>query len=243
MRTVFINGSPKKRYSSSNYFLKLQRAFVKGQTVFLKLRNRNDHKKIFEQIIAADAVVFSMPLYVDSVPSHILTFLQEMEHFCKENRLNLKIYVIANNGFIEGNQNAPLFCVMENFCMRSDIQWCGGIGIGGGVMFNALRIVLLIEVGIFLLSISISGAIYGNWVPIGTIYNFLTKILIITFFHLGVFYYMAKLGIQINRGNSFGEKYTRILLPSFLFILIADIYFIIASLFKGGVFRGWLKKK
>lgn len=99
-----------------------------------------------------------------------------------------------------------------------------------------------IEVGIFLLSIIISGAIYGNWLPIGTIYSFLTMILIIAFFHLGVFYYMAKMGIQISRRNSFGEKYTRILLPSFLFIPIADIYFIVVSLLKGGIFRDGLKR-
>lgn len=243
MKTVFINGSPKKKFSASNYFLKLQSAFVKGQTVFLKLRHRSDHQKILEQIADADAVVFSMPLYVDGPPSHILAFLQDMERFCKVNNLSLKIYVISNNGFIEGKQNAPLFHVMENFCLRSDNQWCGGIGIGGGVMFHALRIVFLVEVGIFLLSVLISGAIYGNWVPLGAVYHLVTMLLIIIFFHLGVFYYMARMGWQISRGNPFGVHYTRILLPSFLFILIADTYFTIVSLFKGGIFRGWLKKK
>lgn len=243
MKTVFIDGSPKKNFSASYYFLKLQSVFVKGQTVFLKLRNKSNHKKILEQIANADAVVFSMPLYVDGPPSHILTFLQDMECFCKEHSLSLKIYVISNNGFIEGNQNAPLFHVMENFCVRSDIQWCGGIGIGGGVMFNALRIVFFIEIGIFLLSIFISGILYGNWVPLEAIYHLIIMLLIIIFFHLGVFFYMPQMGRQINKRKPFAEKYTRILLPSFLFILIADVYFIIVSLFKGGIFRGWLKKK
>lgn len=243
MKTVFINGSPKRKFSASNYFLKLQNVFVKNKTVFLKLRNRNDYKKILEQIIDADSVVFSMPLYVDSVPSHILTFLQKMEYLCNECKLDLKIYVIANNGFIEGKQNAPLFRVMENFCMRSNIQWCGGIGIGGGVMFNTLKIVYFIEMGIFLLRVLLGGFIYGNWVPIEAICHLITMLMIITFFHLGVIYYMARMGRQINKGKFFGEHYTRILLPSFLFILIADTYFIIVSLFKGGIFRSWLKRK
>ena len=85
-----------------------------------------------------------------------------MDSFCKEQNLSLKIYVISNNVFIEGKQNAPLFYVMENFCVRSDIHWCGGIGIGGGVMFKALRIVFLIEMAIFLLNVFISGVLYGN---------------------------------------------------------------------------------
>lgn len=243
MKTVFINGSPKKHFSASDYFLKLQSIFVKGQIVFLKLRNKRNHKRILEQIADADAVVFSMPLYVDGPPSHISAFLQDMERFCKEHDLHLKIYVISNNGFIEGRQNAPLFYVMENFCVRSEIQWCGGIGIGGGVMFNALRVVLLIEAGIFLLSILISGILYGNWVPSEAVCHLMITLLIITYFHLGVLYYMAKMGRQINKRKAFTEKYTRILLPSFLFILIADAYFTIVSFFRGGIFRGWLKKK
>lgn len=243
MKTVFISGSPKRHFSASEYFLKLQGIFVRGQKVFLKLRNKSNQKELLEQLAAADAVVFSMPLYADGPPSHILTFLQDMEDFCKKQNLNLKVYVISNNGFIEGSQNAPLFYVMENFCVRSGIQWCGGIGIGGGVMFNALRVVFLIEMGIFLLSIFISGILYGNPVPIGAIRHLISTLLIITFFHLGVFFYMPEMGRRINKREAYKEKYTRILIPSFLFILIADAYFIIISLFKGGIFRGWLKKK
>jgi len=119
MKTVFINGSPKKHFSASDYFLKLQSVFVKGQSVFLKVRNKSNHRQVLEQLADADAVVFSMPLYVDGPPSHILAFLQAMESFCKEQNLSLKIYVISNNGFIEGKQNAPLFYVMEIFAYEA----------------------------------------------------------------------------------------------------------------------------
>ena len=243
MKTVFINGSPKKHFSVSNYFGKLQSIFTGGQKVFLRLRTKSDHKKIFEQIINADIVIFLIPLYVDCVPSHILSFLREMERFCREYKIELKIYAIANNGFIEGKQNATLFRVMENFCTRSNLLWCGGIGIGGGVMFNALKVVLMIESGIFLLSVLISGILYSNWFPGDAIQGFLFALLIIFFFHAGAIFYMIKMGLKVNEGNTFGEKYTRILLPSFLFILIADVFFIIVSLFKGGLFKGWLQRK
>lgn len=243
MKTVFINGSPKKRFSVSSYFGKLQSLFIRGQKVFLRLRTKSDYKKIFEELIDADTVIFLIPLYVDSVPSHILSFFHEMESFCKENNSKLKIYAIANNGFIEGKQNATLFRVVENFCTQANLLWSGGIGIGGGVMFNALKVVLMIESGIFLSSLLISGILYSNWFPIDAIQGFLFALLIIFFLHSGVIFYMFKMGLKINKGDTFAEKYTRILLPSFLFILIADIFFIIASLFKGGLFRGWLRRK
>ena len=243
MKTVFINGSPKKCFSASGYFGKLQSIFIRGEKVFLRLRTKSDHKKIFEQITDADVVIFLIPLYVDCVPSHVLSFLREMEGFCKEHKMELKIYAIANNGFIEGKQNAPLFRVMENFCTRSDLRWRGGIGIGGGVMFNALKVVLMIQWGIFLLSVFISGIFYANWFPIDAIQGFLLALLIIFFLHAGAIFEMMKMGMSVNQGAAFGEKYTRILLPSFLFILIADVFFIIVSLCKGGLFKGWLQRK
>ena len=243
MKTVFINGSPKKRFSASGYFGKLQSIFIRGEKVFLRLRTKSDHKKIFEQIIDADVVIVLLPLHVDCVPSHILSFLREMEHFCKEHKIELKIYAIANNGFIEGTQNAALFRVMENFCTRSDLLWCGGIGIGGGVMFNALKVVSMIECGIFLLSVLISGIFYSNWFPRDAIQGFLFALLVLFALHAGAIFDMMKMGLKVNQGAALGEKYTRILLPSFLFILIADVFFIIVSLFKGGLFKGWLQRK
>lgn len=243
MKVVFINGSPKKNCSASDYLLKLQTIFLKDKIISEKLRTKNDQNRILKQIETADIVIFSIPLYVDSIPSHILSFLVEMEHFCKRYHLKLKIYAIANNGFIEGKQNQTLFHVLENFCIRSNIEWCGGIGIGGGVMLNALKFVFFIEIAIFLISVFISGIFYNEWVPVTAIHNLIMITSIIFFLHLGVFFYMIRLGRKINSGSFADIKYTRILIPSFIFILFADMFFIVVSIFKGGLFHGWLKKK
>jgi hypothetical protein len=70
--------------------------------------------------------------------------MEEMEGFCRENGMKLRVYCVANNGFIEGKQNEPLMQTMEHFCERSGIRWGGGLGIGGGVMMNVMRIMLLV---------------------------------------------------------------------------------------------------
>ena len=113
MKTVFINCSPKKRFCASAYFLSLQRLFVRGEKVSEKLRTPADHDRILKQLPNAQAIVFCLPLYVDGIPSHVLRFMEEMETYCKENRLKLTVYCIANNGFIEGKQNEPLMQVFE----------------------------------------------------------------------------------------------------------------------------------
>jgi hypothetical protein len=33
------------------------------------------------------------------------------------------------------------------------------------------------------------------------------------------------------------------MVPSFVFIIFADIFFIVVSLFQGGIFRGWFARK
>ena len=172
MKTVFINGSPKKKFSASAYFLSVQKLFVKGEKVKEVLRNKKDHNRILDTLNDGDAVVFCLPLYVDCVPSHVLAFLKDMEIFCREKQLKLNIYVIANNGFIEGVQSEVLLQVFRNFCARSGLTWGGGIGIGGGVMLNVMRIVFCVQIGLLFLNIFLSGTQTGNWLPMDVFVNF-----------------------------------------------------------------------
>ncbi len=241
MKTVFINCSPKKKFCASSYFLFLERLFTGGEKVTEKLRTPADGDRILEQLREAQAVVFGIPLYVDGIPSHVLRFMEKMEAFCRENDLRLSVYCIANNGFIEGKQNEPMMQVFENFCARAGISWGGGVGIGGGVMLNVYRIVYIVQIGLLLLRV-ILNTIHGE-ASSGALRSFGEDTAIILFLNLGVLFYLIRMGRSIRRGAGCGKKYTRIMLPSFFFILFADIFFIIASVFKGGIFRGWLAKK
>ena len=243
MKTVFINCSPKKRFCASAYFLSLQRLFVRGEKVSERLRTPADHDRVLEQLKDAQAVVFCLPLYVDGVPSHVLPFMEKMEVFCKDNGLSLSVYCIANNGFIEGRQNEPLMQIFENFCSRAGLSWGGGVGIGGGVMLNVTRIIFVVQVAVLLLNVILSLANTGNPFPQGPWESFGENAALLLFFNLGVLFYLVQMGGSISKRAFFGKKYTRIMIPSFVFILFADIFFVIISVFEGGVFRGWLARK
>ena len=236
MKTVFINGSPKKKLSVSSYLLGIVRLLVKGKVVKEQVRNSGDYERVLNSIVDADNVVFGLPLYVDGVPSHMLAFMKAMETFCIDKNIQLNVYVVSNGGFIEGSQNRALMQVFENFCKCCNFQWCGGVGIGGGVMLNVMRIMFLVYAGLFVLNTITAGL--NAAFPI-----FAEQLIVVVFFSLGAFLYCLRMGIAINKGSECGVKFTRILLPSFLFILAADIFFVIISIFQGGVFRGWLTRK
>ena len=236
MKTVFINSSPKKKLSVSSYLLGIVRLLVRGEVASEQVRNAGDHERVLQSIRDAENVVFGMPLYVDGVPSHMLAFMKEMEKFCIDNDIRLNVYVVSNGGFIEGCQNRPLMQVMENFCKRCNFQWRGGVGIGGGVMLNVMRIMFLVYAGLFVLNTVMSGLTAA--LPV-----LAEQLVVVLFFSLGAFFYCLRMGRAVNKGAACGVKFTRILLPSFLFILAADIFFVIISILQGGIFRGWLSRK
>ena len=243
MKTVFINCSPKKSFCASADCHALQRLFVRGKKVNEKLRVPSDHERILAQIKDAQAVVFGLPLYVDGIPSHVLRFMEEMEAFCKENDIHPAVYCIANNGFIEGKQNEALMQSFEHFCSRSGLVWGGGVGIGGGVMLNVTRILFLVDIGLLVLNTVLSAVNSGNFFPKEAWISFGENAALLLYFNLGLLVYLARMGRYINKGGQSGKRYTRILIPSFIFILFADIFFVIISVFEGGLFRGWLARK
>ncbi|MBQ6222623.1 MAG: hypothetical protein IJJ44_08435 [Solobacterium sp.] len=243
MKTIFINCSPKKRFCASSYFLYLQSLFVRGEKTNEKLRTPADHARILEQLRDSQAVVFGLPLYVDGVPSHVLRFMVEMEEYCRQNDMQFSVYCIANNGFIEGRQNEPLMQVFEHFCSRAGLTWGGGVGIGGGVMLNVTRILFVVEIVLLVLNTVLSVLNTGDFFPKDAWISFGENAALLLYFNLGVLYYLIHMGHCIRTGTFSGKKYTRILIPSFVFIIFADIFFIITSVLEGGIFRGWLSRK
>lgn len=243
MKTVFIDCSPKIKLSASGFIMSVTGVFVRGIKRKVKLRTASDHERIISEISDADTVVFSMPLYVDGVPSHLLPFLKKMELFCHDLNKDLNVYVIANNGFIEGKQNEPLMQIMENFCDRSGIKWCGGLGIGGGVMMNVMRILLVVFLGIALLRTLLSGINEGTFFKAWPWIIYGKQVLEVLVLGCGIIVFDIWLAICINRRKEYGKHYTRIMLPSFIFIICADIFFTLISVFQGGIFKGWFSKK
>ena len=239
-KTVLINCSPKKNLSVSGFIMRCAGLMIRGEKEYLHLRTPADRKAILEALKTAGKVIFAVPLYVDGLPSHVLPFLKEMEAFCRENGLRLKVYVLANNGFIEGRQNEPLMQVMENFCARGGLEWCGGVGIGGGVMLNVERIMMTVLFGMMILRVIVSGIQGGDMLePVRSFGLSLLQLLVLA---CGIIACTVRLAVHVNKGTDAGKRYTRIMLPSFVFILFADIFFLIMSVFQGGIFRGWFSR-
>ena len=135
-----IDGSTKVSKSNSEYFLNILSDFIESKDIVkYKLSKKVDYEDIIKEINTIDTLVFAFPLYVDSLPSHVLEFLIMLEENFKDNLKGVSVYVIANCGFYEGKQNKIALNIMKCWCKKMNIKWAQGIGIGAGEMMGGLR--------------------------------------------------------------------------------------------------------
>ena len=104
-------------------------------------------------------------------------------------------------------------------------------------MMNVMRIMICVVFGLTLLQMVMNGF------DSAILKNFCKDVLEILILGCGIITFDIWLAYCINAGKAYGKHYTRIMLPSFVFILVADVFFTIISLFQGGIFRGWFARK
>jgi len=139
MKISLINGSQKTGESNSGIILERLNDLIKEKhdVKTYKIYQNIFNNEMFMDIILGEIIVLAFPLYVDSIPSHTLKMLKEMETLIKkEQPKDLIIYVIINNGFYEGKQNHIAFEIIKNWCEHSGIKFGGGIGQGAGEMLG-----------------------------------------------------------------------------------------------------------
>lgn len=236
MKIMICNCSPKKEGGASVFFSKILKFFLFSGSVIVKRVSLSlNYEDTFCNLDDIDALVLSVPLYVDSIPSHLIPFLKKLEIFCKEKKCNFRLYVISNSGFTGGHQNKPHIEQYKCFCERSGIKWGGGLGIGGAVMLQAVFYAILSWSLIQFIIGVIVNLVYGRQaIDTALIAGFSHTIFWWFFLLSGMFLYLFIFARAVKRKKSIKNLYTRVMVPSFIFLIVADIFM---------VFQIFLKKK
>lgn len=139
MKLTIVNGSPRHGKSNSGLLVELLLPFIKekNEVNITHVGNYKSVDKYIDEIVKADMLVFAFPLYVDSIPSHILYLMERISENHRNN--TLIIYVIMNNGFYEGKQNHIAIQQMKLWCCDNGFVWGQGIGCGAGEMLPFLK--------------------------------------------------------------------------------------------------------
>ena len=136
---LMINGSMRGSTGNTGSFLRTLEPKLKGEVKTVELRKYTaDLAPVVEMISRADVVILGSPLYVDGFPSNVIRLLEELHDHHKEEIKGKPLYGVSNLGFWEGQQIYLQHQILEHFCRRSGMQYCGAIGIGAGPFMRVL---------------------------------------------------------------------------------------------------------
>jgi hypothetical protein len=235
MNIVVLNGSPQKKLSASAYFSGILKLMLAGNKITeYSLRNKEYFPLVFESLKTASAVVLAVPLYVDGIPSHVLRFLLEAEQFCKTTACHFKLYIISNSGFIEGWHSEMHLKQYRCWCERSGAAYGGGLGVGGGVMLHLVfYTTLLLGIVEFIVRVIMnlfvgSASLFGN-----NLVSLLRSLAIWIIFDIGMLICIFRLASAVKKNKMTKNMYTRVMVPSFVFVIFADIYMVVLALLHG----------
>jgi multimeric flavodoxin WrbA len=244
MNILVINGSPKKKGGASAFFSKVLGFMLLPQKVMSKtIGVSRNYENVFTDLKTANTVILSVPLYVDGIPSHLIYFLQQMEQYCVNNKCKFMFYVISNSGFVGGHQNQGHLEQYKCWCERAGVTWGGGLGIGGGVMLHVIfYVTLLLGIIQFIIGILINISFGKPVVNNALLLSFIRSMIVWLFFSSGMLFYEFILARAIKKQKIIKNKYTRAMVPSFIFLIFADIFMVLNALVHGKTIFSLYKK-
>jgi len=143
MKVALINGSPKKKYSASSVLLRDLSSCLPGSVELVNCHFRLPQisQEDWEQLSGVEVLVFAFPLYVDGLPSHFLSCLEQLDQYYNQERpeQDILVYALVNCGFYEGEQTKLALEILKNWCGKANLTWGQGIGIGSGGLITALE--------------------------------------------------------------------------------------------------------
>jgi hypothetical protein len=141
---LLLVGSPKAKGSSSEslgaYLLdELQTRGLTTQTLHVTKAVRDDEaiEGLLDAVAAADIVVLSFPLYIDSLPAPAIRAF-EVIAAAREGAAGRRQHfvAIAQCGFPEAEHNEVALAICREFAEAAGFEWAGGLALGAGGMLG-----------------------------------------------------------------------------------------------------------
>jgi len=146
---LLLSGSPRGKKSTSYSLLEYLKTHLEGYGKSCELaiahtvaRKKADYENFSNLLDSADYVVLAAPLYVDSLPSHVIEILNRLSKSRRNNssKGKPKFLAIVNNGFPEQHQNHLALQICHQFALEASLDWIGGIPYGAGAIIGGTRL-------------------------------------------------------------------------------------------------------
>ncbi len=242
MKLLILSASPKKKGGASRFFSRLFRLFLPGvRKKVVSLSSRRDFQQILELFPDMDAVCLFVPLYVDSLPSHVVEFLIQAEEYCKVIPCRFRLYAFFQQRLCRGKTKSTRPAYASGMVQK------GGDHLGRRNRNRRRNDAS--SIGDRLPDPNWNHPVANGVILFQHRHRFRRIVAFpcypdihMAFLNSGVLFCMARLSSAIRRERMVADQFTRVMIPSFLFIPVADIFMILSSLFHGRFLFALLKR-
>jgi len=92
---------------------------------------------LLDAIEQATIIIFSFPLYVDTVPYQVTSAMEKIfAHYETRGKSDKLAVFIVNCGFPEASHNCTALNICYQFTIETGFTWAGGLSLGGGEAIN-----------------------------------------------------------------------------------------------------------
>jgi len=150
-KALLLVGSPGTKKSNSHFIGKylMEKIGERGWTVdeefaFHAVRKEDDMTRVLQKMDDSDLVVLAFPLYVDSLPSQMIKFLERVyEHRDGKDGPQPRLVAICQSGFPESKHCDYAVRICQFFARDAGFRWAGGLSVGGGSAVHGTELVKL----------------------------------------------------------------------------------------------------
>ncbi|MDE6056097.1 MAG: hypothetical protein K2G55_20605 [Lachnospiraceae bacterium] len=102
------------------------------ELISVKIEDNMDWNRVCRYLEDAHAIVLAADVYLDSVSSTVLRFLERVEQAVIDGEsIGGRFYAVLYTELYEGEQTSVAMEILKNFCVHANIAWGRGLGIGG----------------------------------------------------------------------------------------------------------------
>jgi hypothetical protein len=254
MKIVKLFASPKKHKKLTNYgyVTNLTSIPLLGKkTKSFSIVFKSEFLLALEECKNADVIIFSTPVYVDSLPSHLIEFLELASKEIADKKWHAKIYVVSTCGFFEGKQCNLALEQIKLWSECNNLKYCGGLGVGGSEMLGIIRFTnLLLPILIVLIQLIVGIIqIYGFSMAVSSVFivtnfiNLFVSVGLFLLFSMGLFIKSINFGFIIRKQKIVKNRFTTVwFCGKYLFIFFASLFWIIRALFHTVLISKMFKK-
>ena len=138
-KALLLVGSPKNMRSSSNMIGQyiLERLADAGwntekECIYQVIKDETPMKETFEKIDNSDLIILSFPLYIDSLPSQTIRFMELVIGRGEGVKKGQRFMAVCQSGFPESHHSDDALRICSIFARDAGYRWVGALAVGGG---------------------------------------------------------------------------------------------------------------